>query len=74
MWEMFWQSAQLFLKGKLFRDPLRVVRQGAVGVAIGVILLVVLAKAGLPAWAAAMVAGLVTGAAQPFLFKNLKYS
>ncbi len=74
MWSMFLHSAQLFLKGKLFRDPVHVFRQSAIGVAIGVVLFVVLAKVGLPIWLAAALASLVTGAAQPYLFKDLKYS
>jgi hypothetical protein len=74
MWEMFMNSAQLFLKGKLFRDMNHVIRQGVIGVLIGVILLVVLAKFVLPLWLATIVAGLVSGAAQPFLFKDLKYA
>ena len=73
MWEMFVQSAQLFLKGKLFRDMGQVIRQGAIGVLIGIVLLVVLAKLGLPLLVAALVAGLGCGAAQPLLFKDLKY-
>lgn len=48
MWDMFLNSAQLFLKGKMFRDPAHVFRQSAIGVAIGVVLFVILAKVGLP--------------------------
>lgn len=67
-------SAQLFLKGKLFRDMNQVIRQGMIGVLIGVLLFVILAKAGAPLWLAAMIAGLISGAAQPYLFKDLKYN
>jgi hypothetical protein len=74
MWSMFVQSAQLFLKGKLFRDPAMVFRQSVIGVAIGVVVLVVLAKLGMPVWTAAGLAGLATGAVQPYLFKDLKYN
>ena len=74
MWDMFLNSAQLFLKGKMFRDPAHVFRQSAIGVAIGVVLFVILAKVGLPIWLAASIASLVTGAAQPYLFKDLKYN
>ncbi len=74
MWNMFLNSARLFLKGKLFRDMNQVIRQGAIGVLIGVLLLVILARLGLPTWLAAMIAGLVSGTAQPYLFKDLKYN
>lgn len=74
MWDMFWHSAQLFLKGKLFRDMNQVIRHGVIGVLIGAGLLIVLAKLGLPVWLAALLAGLVCGAAQPYLFKDLKYA
>lgn len=74
MWNMFLNSAQLFLKGKLFRDMNQVLRQGAIGVIVGVVLLVVLAKLSLPVWLAAVVAGLVSGALMPYLFKDLKYA
>ena len=36
-------------------------------------LLIVLAKIGAPLWLAALVAGLIGGALQPYLFKNLRY-
>lgn len=74
MWSMFLNSAQLFLKGKLFRDQNQVFRQGAIGVVIGILLLVILAKLGAPVWLAAIIAGLVSGAVQPYLFKDLKYN
>jgi Kef-type K+ transport system membrane component KefB len=74
MWGMFLNSTQLFLKGKLFRDQNQVFRQGALGVLIGVILLILAAKLGAPVWLAAIIAGLVSGAAQPYLFKDLKYN
>jgi hypothetical protein len=74
MWSMFLNSAQLFLKGKLFRDQTQVFKHGAIGVLIGIVLLVVIAKLGAPVWLAALVAGLASGAAQPYLFKDLKYN
>jgi len=74
MWEMFMSSASLFIKGKMFRDNTAVFMRSAIGVAIGAILLVVLGKFLLPLWAAALVAGVVTGAAIPFLMKDLKYA
>jgi hypothetical protein len=74
MWQIFWHSAQLFLKGKLFRDMNQVIRHGMIGVLLGATVLIVLAKFFLPLWLAAIVAGIVCGAAQPYLFKDLKYA
>ena len=74
MWDMFSNSARLFLKGKLFRDPRMVLRQWLIGVAVTLVALVVLAKLGLPLWLALLLASLGGGALQPFLFKNLKYN
>lgn len=74
MWSMFMHTAALFFEGKLFRDPAHVFRQSCIGVAIGLALFIILAKLGLPVWAAAGVASAVTGGAQPILFKDLKYN
>jgi hypothetical protein len=73
MWEMARSSISLFFQGKLFADPVRVYRQMAFGVGVTVILLIALAKIGLPVWAAALVAALVGGLIQPYLFKDLRY-
>lgn len=74
MWDMFTNSLRLFLKGKLFREPRMVLRQWAIGAAITLLVFVVLAKAGVPMWAAVLVASVGGGAIQPFLFKDLKYN
>jgi len=73
MWEMAKSSIVLFLRGKLFSDPVKVWRQAAIGAAATTIVLVGLAKVGAPVVAAAAVAGLLGGALQPYLFKDLKY-
>ena len=73
MWEMAKSSIVLFLQGKLFAEPAKVYRQTAIGAALTAALLVVLAVAGLPVAGAAAVAGLVGGALQPYLFKDLRY-
>ncbi|MER8465839.1 hypothetical protein [Mesorhizobium sp. M1396] len=73
MLEMVRSSIVLFFRGKLFADPGKVYRQTALGAAVTAVLLVVLVKAGAPLAAAALVAGLIGGALQPYLFKNLKY-
>lgn len=71
---MFTNSMQMFIKGKLFRDNKLVVMQGAIGVVVAIILIVLLGKFVLPMWAAAMIGGFASGALMPYLFKNLKYA
>jgi hypothetical protein len=73
MWEMAKSSILLFVQGKLFAEPNKVYRQTAIGAAVTAALLVVLAKVGVPLPAAAGLAGLVGGALQPYLFKDLRY-
>ncbi len=73
MWEMARNSMALFFRGKLFKDPAMVYRQLGIGVGVTVILLIGLATLGVPLWAAALVAGLLGGALQPYLFKDLRY-
>jgi hypothetical protein len=74
MLEMFWHSALLFLRGKLFQNPGHVVRQSAIGAGITAISCVVLAKLVGTVWLAVLISALVGGALQPWLFKNLKYN
>jgi len=74
MWEMFLGSAQMMLKGKLFRDNWMVIRQWSIGFLIAIALIVALGKFVVPVWAAAMIGGFVTGALMPYLFKDLKYN
>ncbi|MEP6966615.1 MAG: hypothetical protein ABI906_00910 [Pseudomonadota bacterium] len=73
MWAMARSSVALFFKGKLFADPRKVYGQLAIGLLLTATLLVGLAKLGAPFWAAALVAGLVGGGIQPYLFRNLRY-
>ena len=73
MWEMAKSSIVLFLQGKLFAEPAKVYRQTAIGAALTAALLVVLAVAGRPVAGAAAGAGIVGGALQPYLFKDLRY-
>lgn len=74
MWEMFMSSAQMMLKGKLFRDNGMVIRQWLIGFLIAIALIVLLGKFVMPTWAAAMIGGFATGALMPYLFKDLKYN
>ena len=73
MWTMATGSIGLFFRGKLFADPAKVYRQLAIGVFVTAILMIVLAKFGAPLWSAAVVAGLIGGGLQPYLFKDLRY-
>jgi hypothetical protein len=73
MFEMFKSSTLLFLQGKLFRDNTAVFKQWLIGFALTCAVLVAVA------WLTSLVIGvivasLVGGAAQPYLFKNLKYA
>ena len=44
-----------------------------IGIVVTAVLLIVLAKIGAPLWLAALVAALLGGGLQPYLFKDLKY-
>ncbi|AFY30649.1 hypothetical protein [Calothrix sp. PCC 7507] len=72
MFEIGWFSAKLFFKGKLLRDPIQFVRQTAIGISIGSLLLVSLAQTEIPFWLTIVVSSLVTGAVMPFLLKDFK--
>jgi hypothetical protein len=72
MFEMVKTSAMLFFRGKLFKNPNEVMRQLAIGFALTLVIFLILVKfTGL--LIAAVVAGFVGGAVQPYLFKDLKY-
>lgn len=73
MWEMAKSSIILFLQGKLFKDPGKVMMQVALGILFTAIVLIGLSLASISLIAAAAAAGFVGGVLQPFLFKNLKY-
>jgi hypothetical protein len=70
---MFMNSMRLFVRGKLFRDNASVFRQWLKGFALT---LGVLLAAGfiVSPLAGVILASLVGGAAQPWLFKDLKYN
>ncbi|MEJ2345889.1 MAG: hypothetical protein P8076_08495 [Gammaproteobacteria bacterium] len=73
MIEMFANSVILFMKGKLFQDQRLVLQRSGIATAVTAILCVVLALVGLPLWAAVIIAALVGGAMQPYLYKDLRY-
>ncbi len=73
MFEMFLNSARLFLRGKLFKDFGQVLRQWLIGFVVAVAATVALAVFVNP-WVGAVVGGLLGGALVPYLFKDLKYA
>ncbi|MFN8553131.1 MAG: hypothetical protein U0103_16785 [Candidatus Obscuribacterales bacterium] len=74
MWDAFLDALKLFVKGKLFRDFNQVVRQTLIGNAVAAVLIIVLAKLGLPLYIAVPLVSIIAGALQPWLFKDLKYA
>jgi hypothetical protein len=73
MWQMTQNSIALFLRGKLFAEPGKVIQRLLIGIAVTAVLFVGLAEAGTPLWLAALVAALLGGGLQPYLFKDLRY-
>lgn len=73
MFEMVRSSVVLFFQGKLFHEPGKVMRLGAICAGLSALIIIVLAQIGVPWIAAAAVGGFSGGALQPYLFKNLRY-
>jgi hypothetical protein len=71
--QMFMNSVRLFLRGKLFRDNGSVFRQWLKGFALTLVVFLAVAWIG-GALTGVIVASLVGGAVQPWLFKDLKYN
>lgn len=74
MFDAFLDALKLFLKGKLFRDFNQVVKQTLIGNAVAAVLMIVLAKVGLPLYVVVPLVSIIAGALQPWLFKDLKYA
>ncbi|GCL43940.1 hypothetical protein [Dolichospermum planctonicum] len=72
MLELSWFSIKLFLKGKLFRDPIYFLRQTIIASGIGTVMLVLLAQASIPLCIPITVASLITGAIMPFLLQDFR--
>ena len=73
MWSMAKNAMLLFFRGRLFAEPGKAYLLLALGSVLTAALFLALAFAGIPVWAAGMVAGFLGGGAQPFLFKNIRY-
>ena len=73
MWQMFFNSARLFMQGKLFRDKHAVLKQWLVGFAVSAVLLIVVGWLTTPL-VGVLAASIVGGGLQPYLFKDLKYA
>lgn len=73
MWEMVKNSMVLFFSGKLFAEPSKAFAQLSKGVVVTAIVFLAAAVSGVPIYAAAALSGLIGGALQPYLFKDLRY-
>jgi hypothetical protein len=73
MWATMKNLIVLLCQGKLLADPMKVGRQWAVGVVVTAAILFIGVKLGAPIWIAGLTAGLIGGALQPYLFKDLRY-
>jgi len=74
MLDMFMNSFILFRKGRLFQNIGHVIKQASIGMVIAAVIVVVAVKVGLALWIAIVIASLISGAIQPYLFKDLKYA
>jgi Flp pilus assembly protein TadB len=74
MIDMFLHAVQMFVRGKLFQNPVHVLRQSVIGVVLTALVCIALVKLSGALWLAVLVSALIGGVLQPFLFKNLKYN
>jgi hypothetical protein len=74
MLDMFINSISLFCKGRLFQDLSHVIRQATIGMVIAALIVIIAVKAGLALWMAIIIASLISGGIQPYLFRDLKYA
>jgi hypothetical protein len=73
MVDMFMNSVRLFFMGRLFRDNRAVLAQWFKGFLLTFVLLLLVGWAVSPL-AGVVVSGLIGGAVQPLLFKDLKWA
>jgi hypothetical protein len=73
MLDTFMHSVTLFMQGKLFKEPKKAYTQMAIGSAVTLVVFLFAAWISSVVWGA-IIAGLVGGAIQPWLFRDLKYA
>jgi hypothetical protein len=73
MWTVAKSSIVLLFQGRLLAEPIKVSRQWAIGSAVTTAILFAGVEVGAPIWIAGLTAGLIGGALQPYLFKDLRY-
>lgn len=74
MWDMVWNSTNLFLKGKLFKNTQLVLMLLFANILLGAVIIVGGHFIGIAYLIDCIVAGVLCGALQPVLFANLKYA
>ena len=72
MFDLGWFSAKLFVKGKLFRNPVDFALKTIIANCTGLLLLISLESLKLPLLIPITISSLVAGATMPFLLKDFK--
>jgi hypothetical protein len=72
--EMFTDGFNLFVQGKLLRDYPKVFAEAFLGIFIAMILLAAIVFCGAPLWVAVIISSAVSGALQPWIFKDIKFA
>jgi hypothetical protein len=72
MIEIGWFSAKLFFKGKLLRNPIYFIRQTAIGISVGTLILVSISQFDVPFCVPMGISSIISGAIMPFLLKDFK--
>jgi len=74
MWDMVWNSAGLFMKGKLFKDNKKVLLLLALNILIAALVVIAVYWAIHSFLVACCISGAISGALQPIFFAKLKYA
>jgi uncharacterized membrane protein len=72
--EMFTDGFTLFMQGKLLRDYPKVFAEALLGAFIGMIIFLGIAMFGAPLWLAVIISSAISGALQPWIFKDIKFA
>lgn len=73
MWALAQNLATLVFRGKLFAEPRIVYGRLGLGILVTAFLFILALKSGMPHLLAALLAGSVGGALQPYLFRDIRY-